>query len=85
MRAANTGISAVVDPRGRVAARTDLFERTVLVEDVALLTGQTFYSRYGDVFAWTCLAAAALFTAATLLRPVRSHQDLDHTEGGAAA
>jgi apolipoprotein N-acyltransferase len=65
LRAANTGITAVVDPRGRVVARSELFERTVIVEDVSLLAGDTFYSRHGDVFAWACLTGAALATAAT--------------------
>ncbi len=70
VRAANTGITAVVDPRGRVVARTQLFERTAIVEDVALLTGDTFYSRHGDLFAWTCVAGAVLATAATFRRRV---------------
>ena len=39
VRAANTGISAVVDPRGRVLERTALFEPTVLVRDVPFLAG----------------------------------------------
>jgi apolipoprotein N-acyltransferase len=63
-RAANTGITAVVDPHGRVLERTELFEPTVLVRDVPLLTGTTFYARHGDLFAWGCLAAAAALTAA---------------------
>jgi apolipoprotein N-acyltransferase len=64
VRAANTGITAVVDPRGRVVARTALFDRTVLVHDAGLLSERTFYSRYGDVFAWSCLAAALGTTVA---------------------
>jgi apolipoprotein N-acyltransferase len=62
VRAANTGITAVIDPRGRVLESTRLFERTVLVRDVPLVPGQTFYSRHGDVFAWGCLGAAAGLT-----------------------
>jgi apolipoprotein N-acyltransferase len=64
VRAANTGIPAVVDPRGRVVASTALFDRTVLVREVGLLAGRTFYSRYGDVFAWSCLAATLGITLA---------------------
>jgi apolipoprotein N-acyltransferase len=64
VRAANTGITAVVDPRGRVVASTALFDRTVLVREVGLLAGRTFYSRYGDVFAWSCLAATLGITLA---------------------
>lgn len=64
VRAANTGISAVVDSRGRVVERTGLFERTLLVRDVPLMGGETFYSRHGDVFGWLCVALAALLTLA---------------------
>jgi apolipoprotein N-acyltransferase len=59
IRAANTGISAVVDPTGRVLKTIALFERDVLVEDVRLRQGAlTFYSRYGDVFAYACMAVS---------------------------
>jgi apolipoprotein N-acyltransferase len=62
VRAANTGISAVVDPRGRVLEEAPLFESAALVRDVPIVPGQTFYSRHGDVFAWGCLVAAVLLT-----------------------
>jgi apolipoprotein N-acyltransferase len=65
VRAANTGITAVVDARGRVVERTALFERTLLVRDVPMLAGGTFYSRHGDVFGWSCLALAALLALAS--------------------
>jgi apolipoprotein N-acyltransferase len=68
VRAANTGITAVVDTRGRVLARTSLFERTVLVREVPLVTGTTFYARHGDVFAWACLGATVAFTASAFTR-----------------
>jgi apolipoprotein N-acyltransferase len=58
VRAANTGITAVIDPRGRVLDPTPLFARTVLVRDVPVVPGQTFYSRHGDLFAWGCLLAS---------------------------
>jgi apolipoprotein N-acyltransferase len=68
VRAANTGISAVVDSRGRLLARTQLFERTYLVREVPLLAGTTFYTRHGDVFAWACFGASVAFTASLLFR-----------------
>jgi apolipoprotein N-acyltransferase len=63
VRAANTGITAVVDPRGRVLERTELFEARALVRDVPIVPGQTFYSRRGDLFAWACLGGAVALTA----------------------
>jgi apolipoprotein N-acyltransferase len=68
IRAANTGISAVVDPRGRIVERTELFRPAILVREVAFVPGTTFYTRHGDVFAWGCLAAAAAISAATWRR-----------------
>ena len=71
VRAANTGISAVVDSRGRLLARTELFDRTVLVREVPMVTGTTFYARHGDVFAWACFGAAVALTASLSFRRSR--------------
>jgi apolipoprotein N-acyltransferase len=68
-RAANTGISAFVDPRGRVLQQTRLFEATALVRDVPLAVVDTFYARNGDVFAWGCLALTAALAGAVRIRP----------------
>ncbi len=64
-RAANTGISGIVDPYGRVLVRSALFEQAVLTGDVRFLTSQTVYARTGDVFVYGCIAAtlAALLLA----------------------
>ncbi len=48
-RAANTGISALIDPNGEVVARTALFEKGVLTGSVQLLNEGTLYTRFGDV------------------------------------
>jgi apolipoprotein N-acyltransferase len=71
VRAANTGISAVVDPRGRVLERTALFERRAIVREVPIVPGLTFYARRGDVFAWGCLGAAVALTAVAASRRAR--------------
>jgi apolipoprotein N-acyltransferase len=60
VRAANTGISAVVDPYGRVVARTGLFETTTIVEEVRWRSAPTVYLRIGDSFVYACLAITAL-------------------------
>jgi apolipoprotein N-acyltransferase len=63
-RAANTGISGVVDPYGRAVARSELFEQVGLVEEVRFLTGRTLYTAIGDAIAYVAIAlvAAALIT-----------------------
>jgi apolipoprotein N-acyltransferase len=70
VRAANTGISAVVDPRGRVLESTPLFETTVLVREVPFVSEETFYTRHGDVFAQACLALGLALVAAAGRRPL---------------
>ena len=61
-RAANTGVSALIDARGTVREQTPIFEEAVLVGDVPLRDASgpaTFYARHGDVFAFGCWAASA--------------------------
>ncbi len=64
VRAANTGISAIVDPYGRVLARTKLMRSAVLRGSIHPRTGLTPYGRWGDVFAWACAILALLHGAA---------------------
>ena len=68
LRAANTGITGIVDPRGRIVARTELFDRRALVGEAAFVPGLTFYGRFGDVFGWSCLIAAVALVASTYRR-----------------
>ena len=49
VRSANTGISGIVDPYGRMLVRTNLFERTIVVGEVRFLQEQTVYAKIGDV------------------------------------
>jgi apolipoprotein N-acyltransferase len=56
VRAANTGISGVIDPHGRVVQRSGLFETAVLVTDVRWRAAPTVYLRIGESFAYACLA-----------------------------
>jgi apolipoprotein N-acyltransferase len=53
-RSANTGISGIVDPYGRVITMTRIFERAVLTGEVRYLDHRTVYARTGDAFAWAC-------------------------------
>jgi apolipoprotein N-acyltransferase len=62
-RAANTGISGIVDPYGRVVVRSGIFEEAGLVGEVRLLTGRTMYSYIGDAIA----QAGMLITAMALI------------------
>ncbi len=61
VRAANSGISAIIDDRGRVVRRSQIFVQDLLVDDIPLSPeggNGTFYSRHGDVFALSCWIGA---------------------------
>ncbi len=48
LRATNTGISAIVDPRGRIVARSKQFKAEVLMGTVQPMQGATPYIRFGN-------------------------------------
>jgi apolipoprotein N-acyltransferase len=54
VRAANTGISAIIDPTGKILSQTGIFERTVLKGGVKFIDEKTFYAAYGDLFIYLC-------------------------------
>ena len=56
VRAANTGISGVVDPYGRITAQSRIFEPAVIVSQARFLQVATVYTRTGDVFAYAAVA-----------------------------
>jgi apolipoprotein N-acyltransferase len=59
-RSANTGISGIVDPYGRVVVQTPIFEPAVVTGEIRYLDGRTLYARTGDAFAYACALAALL-------------------------
>ena len=63
-RSANTGISAIIDPCGRVTAGTNLFEPAKLEGSVRFVDIKTVYSQIGDwpVPLSLAIAASALIT-----------------------
>lgn len=60
LRAATTGISAVVDPTGRVVEEIPLGRQGTIIAEFAPRSTVTAYVRYGDWFAIVCLVAALL-------------------------
>ena len=68
VRSANTGISGIVDPYGRVMAETAIYEPAVLVGEARFLHESTFYARHGDIVAY----ASAIMTAVALVLSRRS-------------
>jgi apolipoprotein N-acyltransferase len=65
-RAANTGISGIVDPYGRMVVRSGIFEQVSPVGEARFLTGRTIYSTVGDSLVFVSMASTVL--AALLVR-----------------
>jgi apolipoprotein N-acyltransferase len=68
VRSANTGVSGIVDPYGRVLVRTNLFERTIVVGEVRFLQEQTVYAKMGDIAPQSAVFLTLMTIAAALLR-----------------
>jgi apolipoprotein N-acyltransferase len=67
LRATNTGVTASIDPYGRIVARLPRKVRATLVAPYALSSETTFYTRHGDWFAYLC---AIISVAALVVRPL---------------
>lgn len=83
VRAANTGVTMVIDPAGRVSSRLQPRTEAVLVDRAALVRSSTFYAGRGDLFSLAVLVALALLAVPparpALLTSVRTpefHQTL---------
>jgi apolipoprotein N-acyltransferase len=71
-RAATTGISAFISSDGKVVERVkdgkgkDLLVAGILVRDIPLLEKKTFYTIYGDIFAYIAIGITAIIVIASL-------------------
>lgn len=73
LSAADTGVTASIDPWGRIAARLPRKQRTALVAPYALTSVTTFYARQGDRFAYLCaiISVGALLGRVSFIKPKR--------------
>jgi apolipoprotein N-acyltransferase len=63
VRAANTGISGIVDPYGHVVERTAIYESALTVGEARFLQTGTLYAHVGDVFAYASVALTLALAA----------------------
>jgi apolipoprotein N-acyltransferase len=62
VRATNTGVTASIDPFGRVTATIPRHIRGSMLAGFTYRDDRTFYTRFGDWFAWVCtIVVAAVF------------------------
>jgi apolipoprotein N-acyltransferase len=70
LRATNTGVTASIDPYGRIVTSIPRKLRTAMQAPYALTQVTTFYTRHGDWFAYLCaIISVAAVLWAFLLRP----------------
>ena len=67
LRAANSGISAVIDSGGGIVASEGLFRRGIVVAGVRPGTGMTLYAKTGEIFGISCI----IISLFTLFLPLR--------------
>lgn len=60
LRSTNDGITAMIDPAGRVTERLQPYRQLAADMHAQYLQGTTSYTRHGDWFAWGCLALAVV-------------------------
>ena len=63
LRVSNSGISAVIDPNGRIENQSGLFQQARIKGTCRLLSQKTIYAKYGN---WMLYAAAAVLLLACL-------------------
>lgn len=71
VQAANTGISVVIAPDGRIITKSNLFDRTVLIGEIGLYSGPTFYGKMGD---WIVLLSIIILLMLCFLK---NHEKLN--------
>jgi len=86
VRAANTGVSAIIDARGRVRDETEIFEAGFVIGDVPVMspdTSRSFYVRHGDWFArvcWLGLGGLALSAHRQRRKTLRDTEEEGHDD-----
>jgi apolipoprotein N-acyltransferase len=68
LRSTNTGVTAAIDPYGRITQSMPRHERGSLVARFDYETYETFYTRHGDWIAWICAAIVTLLILTGILR-----------------
>lgn len=67
IRAANTGISGFINTKGIIKRKSDIFVEAVLTENVSVgSSSKSFYTKFGDLFAFLCIISSVLLIANNL-------------------
>jgi len=77
LRVTNSGITASVDPHGRIYSPLPTDARAAVDLPYDFRTDETLYTRFGDWFAWLCVIVSAILLASTFWKgPIATEADL---------
>ena len=68
LRDTNTGVTAAIDPYGRVVQQMPRHVRGALLAKFNFISDETFYTRYGDWIAWLCAGVSLLLLVVGVAR-----------------
>ena len=77
LRGTNNGTTAIIDPYGRVRKEIPRNRFGILTGHFRYLSRMTFYTEYGDVFAWSCVTVAAAMVLLIFVLPGFRHRQPD--------
>jgi apolipoprotein N-acyltransferase len=72
VRAANTGISGIIDPTGKTIAKTNIFQADALKGYIEFVRIPTFYAAYGDLLVIICFVLIIFYFFWSLKGRVRN-------------
>jgi apolipoprotein N-acyltransferase len=77
VRVTNTGVSAFVDPVGRLVKRSGVWTKEALVDRIPMMQGRTVYAVLGEWIGWVC-AIVSIFGIGLAIRLSRRRNEHDH-------
>ncbi len=66
-RVANTGITAIINPYGKIEKETEIFVRGILSGEVSLINEGSLYTKIGDIFALLCSLIAIISSIVSIV------------------
>jgi apolipoprotein N-acyltransferase len=72
IRSANTGISCVIDPAGKIVESRPWDQAATIRMSVPAEQKMTFYARYGDLISWLAITLTILFFAWNLITIIKT-------------
>ncbi len=72
IRAANTGVSGIIDPCGKIISRTGIFREDAVKGYIKFVNVPTFYAKHGDILVIICFGLVIIYFFASIKWRVRN-------------